>query len=158
MQVEISRYTVIGWITWLSFHIKNRYPCIQNNLLLMSPFAQLLNDLFAAATTGRHLFLPLSFVSPREIEPSHIFPDHLIVSDITLFPNQFYLFHSLSFMSVFRPGTFLICRALARITSKLSYRMLNTGFQYSQVLSIATFVMPKSVNTPSFATSLRSSH
>jgi hypothetical protein len=48
--------------------------------------------------------------------------------------------HSQSFTSVFRPGTALMCHALAKTTSKLPSRRLNTGFQYTLVDSIATCV------------------
>ena len=43
--------------------------------------------------------------------------------------------HCESLMSVLRPGTALIWRALTNITSKLPSKMLNTGRQYSPVLS-----------------------
>jgi hypothetical protein len=39
------------------------------------------------------LFFAFVLVSPRDSEPGYVFPDRLIVSDITLLPNQFDLFH-----------------------------------------------------------------
>jgi len=50
--------------------------------------------------------------------------------------------HSQSFTSVFRPGTALMWYALAKTTSKFPSRRLKTGFQYTLVDSIATWVHP----------------
>src|SRR3989337_2843020 len=50
--------------------------------------------------------------------------------------------HSLSATSVFRPGTFFICLAFARITSTSFSKLLYTGLQYIPVLSMATCVTP----------------
>ncbi len=54
--------------------------------------------------------------------------------------------HPASFTSVFRPGTFLMCWALARISSKRSSSRCQIGFQYTPVASIATCVTPCSAN------------
>src|SRR5262247_2109846 len=51
-----------------------------------------------------------------------------------------------SALSVFRPGTFLTWAALTKNTVKVSSRRLETGFQYSPVLSMATWVMLASVS------------
>ena len=48
--------------------------------------------------------------------------------------------HSASFMSVFRPGTFLMCWALTTHVLKWPSSRLNTGCQYTPVDSIATCV------------------
>ena len=53
---------------------------------------------------------------------------------------------SASLTSVLRPGTCLKCRALTIHTSNSSASTLNTGFQYTPVLSIATWVTPKPVS------------
>src|SRR5258708_35681992 len=45
-----------------------------------------------------------------------------------------------SFTSVLRPGTFLMCAALASTNSKSSSKICHTGFQYTPVASIATCV------------------
>ena len=46
-------------------------------------------------------------------------------------------------MSVLRPGTFFTCAALASTNvNALSDRMCQTGFQYTPVASIATWVQP----------------
>src|SRR5262245_33322979 len=50
--------------------------------------------------------------------------------------------HSQSRTSVLRPGTALMWRALTKITVRRLSRILNTGFQYTPVLSIATCVHP----------------
>src|SRR5215813_3562731 len=50
--------------------------------------------------------------------------------------------HSQSRTSVLRPGTALMWRALTKMTVRRPSRMLNTGFQYTPVLSIATCVHP----------------
>jgi hypothetical protein len=50
--------------------------------------------------------------------------------------------HSASFTSVLRPGTFLTCCALATTISNAPSRMAYTGFQYTPVLSMATWVQP----------------
>ena len=54
--------------------------------------------------------------------------------------------HSAPLTSVLRPGTLLICCALTRMTSKLFSRMLNIGFHYSPVLSLATCVTPQLIS------------
>lgn len=48
--------------------------------------------------------------------------------------------HSQSVTSVLRPGTALMWAGLARTTTKLASKTLNTGFQYTLVDSIATCV------------------
>ena len=52
--------------------------------------------------------------------------------------------HSASFMSVFRPGTFAMCRALPSTISSDPSSTRYTGIQYTPVLSIATCVHPRS--------------
>ena len=47
-------------------------------------------------------------------------------------------------MSVLRPGTFLTCRALTSINSNRSSRTVQTGYQYTPVDSITTWVTPPS--------------
>src|SRR5499426_1298829 len=54
--------------------------------------------------------------------------------------------HSASFMSVFLPGTFLMCWALTTHTWKWPSSRLNTGCQYTPVDSIATCVTLSSAN------------
>src|SRR5438270_793184 len=52
--------------------------------------------------------------------------------------------HSLSFWSVFRPGTALMCCAFTNNTLNCSARMFHTGFQYTPVDSMAAWVTPHS--------------
>ena len=55
--------------------------------------------------------------------------------------------HIASLMSVLRPGTRLMCAALATISSKSpSFRIFHTGVQYTPVASIATSVTRLAVN------------
>ena len=63
--------------------------------------------------------------------------------------------HSLSFTSVLRPGTFFTWRALTSTTSSVSgsHRAWKTGFQYTPVASIATWVTPWSTNQPTICRS-----
>jgi hypothetical protein len=49
-----------------------------------------------------------------------------------------------SFTSVFWPGTFLMCIALASTSANASSSTCQTGFQYTPVASIATCVTPAS--------------
>ena len=55
--------------------------------------------------------------------------------------------HALSALSVLCPGTYLICRALTIQTLSSGHSStLYTGFQYTPVLSIATWVTPFSIS------------
>lgn len=53
---------------------------------------------------------------------------------------------SASFTSVFRPGTFFTCWALARTICNGPSKIAYAGFQYTPVLSIATWVQPCASN------------
>src|SRR5262245_6605818 len=59
--------------------------------------------------------------------------------------------HSQSRTSVLRPGTALICRALTNTTCSCPSKILNTGFQSTPVLSIATWLQPASLSQSSKA-------
>jgi hypothetical protein len=54
--------------------------------------------------------------------------------------------HVASLTSVLRPGTFLMCIAFASTSSKLPSSTCHTGFQYTPVASMATWVTPCSVS------------
>jgi len=54
--------------------------------------------------------------------------------------------HVASLTSVLRPGTFLMCRAVARTNVNVSSSRCQTGFQYTPVASIATCVQPCAVS------------